>query len=169
MEICAELCLGSTTKHLTQFPLRFIFSEIIKLFWTWKYFAEPTCSKMRILKTGKLCWDVLGEHNKRLLLLIWPWKYFLNIHFPKREFREKESFVLSCARRAQQKTLVPISTHIDIFQNNPPFLNFEIFCSLYIFQNVSSTQYNFPFFEILIFENLCSKNISKIKKIWLFF
>ena len=32
----------------------------------------------------------------------------------------------------------------------------------------STNQHNFLFFEILIFENLCSKNISKFKKVWLY-
>ena len=32
----------------------------------------------------------------------------------------------------------------------------------------STTQHNFPFSEILIFENFCSKNISKFKKVGLF-
>ena len=55
---------------------------------------------------------------------------------------EKRKVVLSCARRAQQKTLKTISTQINIYQNNRNFLNFKIH----------------------IFENVCSKNISKFKK-----
>ena len=69
--------------------------------------------------------------------------------------------MLSFARWAQQKNLKTISTQINIFQNNLNFLNLEIF-----FRNSNFWKY---FFEILIFENLCSKNISKIKKAWLFF
>ena len=42
---------------------------------------------------------------------------------------EKRKVVLSCARRAQQKTLKTISNQIHSFQNNQTFLSIEIFCS----------------------------------------
>ena len=44
----------------------------------------------------------------------------------KNENFEKRKVVISCARRAQQKTLKTISTQIHIFQNNQTFLNLEI-------------------------------------------
>ena len=88
MKSCAELCSASTTKDLRQFPLRLIFSKIIKLF------------------------------------LIW--KHYLNRHFPNREFRKIVLNLLLCSP--------------------------------------STIQHNFSFFEILIFENLCSKKYFKVQK-----
>ena len=149
---------------------------------------------MGISEKGKLCWVVLGEHNKRLLnqfrlrLIFSKIITLFNLEALFKQTLSKTWISKKCLKSpflcSLSKTQHNFSFfEILIFENVCSKKYFKVQKSSIILENInltgnrleslllcspSTTQYNSLFFEIHIFENVCSKNISKFKKVRLF-